>query len=41
MSYVRFDDAHEDGQLTAFRERLAGEIRIQAPGPSTRTASRT
>jgi len=25
MSYVRFDDA----QLTAFRERLAGEIRIQ------------
>jgi len=29
MSYVRFDDAHEDGQLTAFRERLAGEIRIQ------------
>jgi hypothetical protein len=30
MSYVRFDDAHEDGQLTAFRERLAGEIRIQA-----------
>jgi parallel beta-helix repeat protein len=29
MSYVRFDDAHEDGQLTTFRERLAGEIRIQ------------
>jgi parallel beta-helix repeat protein len=29
MSYVRFDDAHEDGQLSAFRERLAGEIRIQ------------
>jgi hypothetical protein len=29
MSYVRFDDAHEDGQLGAFRERLAGEIRIQ------------
>ena len=29
MSYVRFDDAHEDGQLTAFRERLVGEIRIQ------------
>jgi F-box protein 11 len=29
MSYVRFDDAYEDGQLSAFRERLAGEIRIQ------------
>ena len=29
MSYVRFDDAHEDGQLSAFRERLAGEVRIQ------------
>jgi parallel beta-helix repeat protein len=29
MSYVRVDDAHEDGQLSAFRERLAGEIRIQ------------
>jgi hypothetical protein len=29
MSYVRFDDAHEDGQLSEFRERLAGEIRIQ------------
>jgi parallel beta-helix repeat protein len=29
MSYVRFDDSHEDGQLSAFRERLAGEIRIQ------------
>jgi F-box protein 11 len=29
MSYVRFDDAHEDGQLSAFRERLVGEIRIQ------------
>jgi F-box protein 11 len=29
MSYVRFDDVHEDGQLTTFRERLAGEIRIQ------------
>jgi parallel beta-helix repeat protein len=29
MSYVRFDDAHDDGQLSAFRERLAGEIRIQ------------
>jgi hypothetical protein len=30
MSYVRFDDAHDDGQLTAFRERLAAEVRMQA-----------
>ena len=29
MSYARFDDQHDDGQLTAFRERLAAEIRAQ------------
>lgn len=29
MSYARFDDQHDDGQLTAFRVRLAAEIRVQ------------
>jgi F-box protein 11 len=29
MSYARFDDQHDDGQLTAFRERLAAEVRAQ------------
>lgn len=29
MSYARFDDQHDDGQLTEFRERLAAEIRVQ------------
>ena len=29
MSYARFDDQHDDGQLTAFRERLSAEIRVQ------------
>jgi hypothetical protein len=29
MSYVRFDDQHDDGQLTQFRERLAAEVRVQ------------
>ena len=29
MSYVRFDDAHDDGQLSSFRERLAAEVRMQ------------
>jgi parallel beta-helix repeat protein len=29
MSYARFDDQHDDGQLTAFRERLAAEVRVQ------------
>lgn len=29
MSYVRFDDQHENGRLTAFRERLSGEVRMQ------------
>jgi parallel beta-helix repeat protein len=29
MSYARFDDQHDDGQLTAFRERLGAEVRVQ------------
>ena len=29
MSYVRFDDQHDDGRLTQFRERLAAEVRAQ------------
>jgi parallel beta-helix repeat protein len=29
MSYNRFNDDHDDGQLSAFRERLAAEVRAQ------------
>ena len=29
LSYVRFNDQHDDGQLTQFRERLAAEVRVQ------------
>ena len=29
MSYVRFNDQHDDGQLSQFRERLAAEVRVQ------------
>ena len=29
MSYARFDDQHDDGQLTAFRERLSAEVQVQ------------
>ena len=29
MSYVRFDDQHDDGQLSQFREWLAAEVRAQ------------
>ncbi|MDX8400009.1 MAG: hypothetical protein R8K20_07145 [Gallionellaceae bacterium] len=29
MSYVRFDDQHENGRLSEFCERLGGEVRIQ------------
>ncbi|MHB9072401.1 MAG: right-handed parallel beta-helix repeat-containing protein [Desulfobaccales bacterium] len=29
MSYVHFDDDYNEGQLTKFRERLAGEVRAQ------------
>jgi cobaltochelatase CobT len=28
MSYVRMDDAHENGRLSQFRERLSGELRM-------------
>ena len=29
MSYARFNDERDDGQLSAFRERLAAEVRVQ------------
>ena len=29
MSYVRFDDEHENGRLTQLREQLSGEVHIQ------------
>ena len=29
LSYVRFDDQHESGQLTRFQERLSAEVRAQ------------
>lgn len=29
MSYARFVDEHDQGQLTTFRERLGGEVRVQ------------
>lgn len=29
MSYVHFDDAHDNGKLTQFRERLSGELTMQ------------
>jgi parallel beta-helix repeat protein len=29
MSYVRFNDTHDDGQLSQFLERLAAEVRAQ------------
>jgi len=29
MSYVRFDDEHENGRLTEFRKRLSAEVRMQ------------
>ena len=29
MSYARFDDTHDDGELTEFRKRLAAEVRAQ------------
>lgn len=29
MSYVHFDDEHDHGQLTEFRKRLSGEVRMQ------------
>jgi parallel beta-helix repeat protein len=29
MSYARFNDEHDDGQLSAFRQRLSAEVRAQ------------
>src|SRR5260370_10970484 len=29
MSYVRFEDDHEDGLLSEFCQRLSGEVRVQ------------
>jgi F-box protein 11 len=29
MSYARFNDEHDDGQLSVFRDRLAAEVRAQ------------
>jgi formylglycine-generating enzyme required for sulfatase activity len=33
MSYARFDDAHDPGWLTLFRERLSGEVQVQLGEP--------
>jgi parallel beta-helix repeat protein len=33
MSYIRFDDRHDDGQLTQFREQLSAEVRVQTGEP--------
>lgn len=33
LSYVRFDDAHENGRLSEFCKRLSGEVRVQTGEP--------
>ena len=33
LSYVRSDDEHDGGRITAFRERLEGEVRMQTGKP--------
>jgi cobaltochelatase CobT len=33
LSYVRSDDDHDNGQITAFRKRLEGEVRMQTGSP--------
>ncbi|TBD04815.1 TIR domain-containing protein [Rhizobium leguminosarum] len=33
LSYVRADDDHERGRITAFRQRLEGEVRMQTGRP--------
>jgi cobaltochelatase CobT len=33
MSYVRSDDDHDNGRITAFRNRLEGEVRMQTGRP--------
>ena len=32
LSYVRADDEHDHGRITLLRERLEGEVRMQAGG---------
>jgi cobaltochelatase CobT len=33
LSYVRSDDDHDEGRITAFRTRLEGEVRMQTGKP--------
>jgi hypothetical protein len=33
LSYVRSDDDHDDGRITAFRQRLEGEVKMQTGKP--------
>src|SRR6185503_19916438 len=33
LSYVRSDDEHEGGRITAFRQRLEGEVQMQTGKP--------
>lgn len=33
LSYVRSDDDHDEGRITAFRQRLEGEVRMQTGKP--------
>ena len=33
LSYVRSDDDHDNGQITAFRKRLEGEVRMHTGAP--------
>ncbi|CUT13910.1 Aerobic cobaltochelatase CobT subunit EC 6612 [Bradyrhizobium sp.] len=33
LSYVRSDDDHDEGRITAFRKRLEGEVRMQTGEP--------
>jgi F-box protein 11 len=33
LSYVRADDAHEEGRISAFRARLSGEVRLHTGEP--------
>jgi cobaltochelatase CobT len=33
LSYVRSDDDHDQGRITAFRQRLEGEVRMQTGEP--------
>jgi cobaltochelatase CobT len=33
LSYVRSDDEHDGGRITAFRQRLEGEVKMQTGKP--------